>query len=92
MKGTANVKSTTRISTSSTVPPAYPEMSPMMSPNAVPTVSTIPAMSNDMRAPKMIRARMSLPNGSVPRMCDVVPPSCQNGGVLRLSKSSRVGS
>ncbi len=48
-------------------PPKYPAMMPMDAPSSRPVPSEITATYSVMRAPPMIRARMSRPRGSPPR-------------------------
>ena len=67
--------STSRIATSSTHPPYQPERRPTITSKPPPTPRVTPATMREIRAPKMMRLRMSRPNLSVPSRYSALPPA-----------------
>ena len=86
MPGSASSTSTMRISSVSRQPPKKPATRPTGMPIA-PAITTAPAaVSSEVRAPKMTRARMSRPSSSVPNQC------AADGGSSELATSWASGS
>ena len=75
INGIARIRSTRRITTSSTHPPYQPDTSPNNTPSPPPIPRVTAATTSEMRAPNIIRLRMSRPNWSVPNKYSVLPPA-----------------
>ncbi len=64
--GSVSITSVKRIRTKSTLPPKNPAQSPIATPMVMVTIIAAMPTSSEIRAPKMIRERMSRPSASVP--------------------------
>lgn len=73
MDGNASARSTIRISTCSTTPPAYPATRPIPVPTTAASAVAANATSNNGRAPCTSRASSSRPRSSVPKKCPADP-------------------
>ena len=90
--GNDHVMSTTVMMTVSARPPTKPLTRPSVTPTSTLITTASTPTSSEMRAPWMMRLRMSRPTWSVPSGYAALPPGAQTGGVKRRMRLCVAGS